>query len=100
MPAPWLFRLLCLYPLAWGLAFVGFVLRARVALGRWPAPNRPDPADLGFGVHHMALLLGEPGLFVLLFVLLLMVGLLRRSPGGCRTARGFGSRHISSSPSP
>ena len=70
MLAPWLFRLLCLYPLAWALAFSAFVLRARLALGRWPAPNRPDPADPGFGVHQMALLLGEPGLFVLPFVLL------------------------------
>ena len=28
-----------------------FVLRARFALGYWPQPARPDPAELGFGVH-------------------------------------------------
>ncbi|GJM21451.1 MAG: hypothetical protein DHS20C15_13660 [Planctomycetota bacterium] len=36
-----------------GLAvFSSFVLRARLALGEWPRPYRPDPNDLGFTLHH------------------------------------------------
>ena len=27
------------------------MLRARLALGQWPQPYRPDPAELGFGLH-------------------------------------------------
>lgn len=34
----------------------GFAARARLALGRWPAPHHPDPKDLGFDLHHGAVL--------------------------------------------
>ena len=50
--------LLATYPLCWLALFYGFVLRARLALGYWPAPYLPDPKDLGFTVHHMAVLFG------------------------------------------
>lgn len=47
-------------PLLWALAFWSFVLRARIALGHWPYPYNPDPKDLGFPVHYMALIMGMP----------------------------------------
>lgn len=50
-------------PLLWLLLFGAFILRARVALGRWPAPNQPDPKDLGFDLHHAAIMAGIPLLF-------------------------------------
>ena len=31
--------------------FYSVVLRARVALGRWPTPNNPDPKALGYVFH-------------------------------------------------
>jgi hypothetical protein len=51
-------------PAAWLLLFALFVLRARLALGRWPAPYRPDPKDLGFSLHHTAIVVGMPLMFV------------------------------------
>lgn len=50
--------LLAAYPLCWLALFYSFVLRARLALGYWPAPYQPDPKDLGFTLHHTAVLLG------------------------------------------
>ena len=47
-------------PVAWLLLFGLFVLRARVTLGRWPAPYRPDPRDLGFDFHYAAIVAGVP----------------------------------------
>ena len=46
-----LFRLACLLPTATLLLFYSFVLRARLSLGQWPQPYRPDPAELGFDLH-------------------------------------------------
>lgn len=73
------FPLLCLCPLAWALAFAAVVLRARLASGQSPAPYRPDPAELGFGMDYVALLLGETGLCALPLVLLPSFAMLRRS---------------------
>jgi hypothetical protein len=59
-------RLLCslaLVPVVWLMLFGSFVLRARLVLGHWPAPYRPDPKDLGFDVHHAVLLVGMPLMF-------------------------------------
>ena len=42
----------------WFAAFWLFVLRARLALGRWPFPYDPDPKDLGFFIHYYFLVLG------------------------------------------
>jgi hypothetical protein len=47
-------------PVVWLLLFGLFILRAHVALGRWPAPNQPDPKDLGFDLHHAAIVAGIP----------------------------------------
>ena len=47
------------------LLFYAFVGRARLALGYWPSPYHPDPKDLGFAIHHHAiLLLGLPSAVV------------------------------------
>ena len=54
---------LALAPVAWLLLFGLFILRARVALGRWPAPYQPDPKDLGFDLHHAAIVAGIPLMF-------------------------------------
>ena len=43
---------LALTPLASVALFYSYVVRARVALGRWPLPYRPDPKDLGFDLHR------------------------------------------------
>ncbi len=40
------------------LVFHAFVIRARLASGYWPYPYHPDPADLGFSVHHAVTWLG------------------------------------------
>ena len=40
--------------------FWSFVLRARLALGRWPTPCQPDPKDLGFDFHHLLVTLSLP----------------------------------------
>ena len=50
-------------PAAWLLLFGLFILRARVTLGRWPAPYQPDPKDLGFDLHHAAIVAGIPLMF-------------------------------------
>jgi hypothetical protein len=52
-----LFWILVALPFAWFPALYAFVLRARLALGRWPSPYQPDPKDLGFGAHHAAIAL-------------------------------------------
>lgn len=50
-------------PLSGVVAMYGLVLRARFALGEWPRPQRPDPKDLGFELHH-----GLAGLFMIVAV--------------------------------
>ena len=50
--------LLAAFPVAWLGLLYAFVLRARLQLGHWPAPYRPDPKSLGFGLHHQAIWLG------------------------------------------
>ena len=47
-------------PAVWLIAFGLFVLRARLSLGRWPAPYQPDPKDLGFDFHYTAVVAGMP----------------------------------------
>ncbi|NUN98555.1 MAG: hypothetical protein HUU16_20550 [Candidatus Omnitrophica bacterium] len=36
-------------------AFYSFVLRARLALGYWPSYNHPEPKELGFDLHSLAI---------------------------------------------
>lgn len=55
---PWLAWATAAFPLAWLGLFYLFVMRARWTLGRWPAPYHPDPKDLGFDFHHLAIDLG------------------------------------------
>lgn len=50
-------------PVAWLLLFGLFILRARTALGRWPAPYQPDPKELGFDLHYAAIVTGIPLMF-------------------------------------
>lgn len=50
-------------PVAWLFLFGVLILRARVALGRWPAAHEPDPKDLGFDLHHAVILAGIPLMF-------------------------------------
>jgi hypothetical protein len=58
----WMWGLACA-PAAWLALFGLFLLRARMALGRWPEPYHPDPKDLGFDLHYIALVAGVPLLF-------------------------------------
>lgn len=55
---------LALAPVVWLVLVGAFVVRARVVLGGWPAPYRPDPKDLGFWLHHSAIVAGIPTMFV------------------------------------
>ena len=43
-------------PIVWICVFYSYVLRARVRLGTWPRPYRPDPADLNMFPHDVAVL--------------------------------------------
>ena len=78
--APWTYRLLCLAPVGWAVLFSTFVVRARLALGRWPYAYHPDPKALGFEIHDAALLLGMSLLFAAPFGLLAQLLLGRRQP--------------------
>lgn len=40
------------YPWLFGLAFVGYYVKAWLSLGRRPVYNQPDPKTLGFDVYH------------------------------------------------
>jgi hypothetical protein len=78
--------MLALSPAAW-LLFAGvFVLRARLALGRWPKPYEPDPKDLGFGLHYVAVQLGIPIMwaFSLSCVAIAALGFRRLAADGAR----------------
>ena len=68
-------------PVAWLLLFGLFVLRARVALGRWPAPYQPDPKDLGFDLHHAAIVAGIPLMFTAVLCATALTFLLHDRPG-------------------
>jgi len=55
------------------VAFWLFVVRARLALGRWPEPNLPDPKDLGFDIHHFIVTVGLPLVVAALIALALLL---------------------------
>ena len=59
-------------PVLWAVAFWAFVLRARIALGYWPDPYRPDPKDLAFPIHYIVLLLGMPLTFTAVAMALIL----------------------------
>jgi hypothetical protein len=55
-----LWGMLCLLPTGWIVLFYAFVVRAYLSLGHWPAPYQPDPKDLAFNLHHLAIWLSFP----------------------------------------
>lgn len=68
-------------PVAWLLLFGLFILRARVTLGRWPAPYQPDPKDLGFDLHHAAIVAGIPVMFTAVLCATALTFLVHDRPG-------------------
>jgi|GEM_PF-1201332 len=69
--------LLAWYPLAWLASVHLFVMRARLHLGFWPEPSRPDPKDLGFTFQHAAVGFGlatVPGAILTAVVLVVVLG--------------------------
>ena len=55
--------------------FYAYVLRARLALGVWPIPYRPDPKDLEFSAHHNVVLLGGVATLMLTpFLAVVLIG--------------------------
>lgn len=60
-----------LFPLGYLALFYSYVLRARLALGVWPRPYQPDPKDLGFDLHYLAVLLALPVWFISPILLLI-----------------------------
>jgi hypothetical protein len=66
-------------PILWFAAFWLFVLRARLALGRWPSPYDPDPKDLGFSIHYYFLVLGFAWVPAAIITLLVVAGLSLRA---------------------
>jgi len=81
---------LALAPLAWLLLFGLFILRARVTLGRWPAPYQPDPRDLGFDLHHTAIVLGFPLMFAAVLCATALTFLVHDPPRGRWLLRATG----------
>lgn len=67
------------YPLAWLALVYLFAVRARFQLGRWPAPYHPDPADLGFGIHHGSIDVGLMALPAAILTTLVLTVSLRRT---------------------
>ena len=68
-------------PVAWLLLFGLFILRARVRLGRWPAPYQPDPKDLGFDLHHATIVAGIPVMFTAVLCATALTFLVHERPG-------------------
>ena len=75
-----LLRSLASAPVVWLLLFGLFILRARVALGRWPAPIQPDPKDLGFDLHHAAIVAGIPLTFTAVLCVTTLTLFMHRPP--------------------
>ena len=65
-------------PSIWLILFGLFLARAHAALGRWPRPYDPDPRDLGFDVHLMALTAGMPVVFASVISVFLLTAVLFR----------------------
>ena len=49
--------------------FYAFVVRAYLVLGYWPSPYHPDPKDLAFDLHHLAIWVSVPVVMVSAMVL-------------------------------
>lgn len=76
-----LLLLLAGYPLGVVVSLYSFVLRARLKLGFWPAPYRPDPKELGFDLHYLGVMLA---LITFPFVTLVCVGWILAARVRCR----------------
>ena len=68
-----------LFPALVIVLFYMFVLRARIHLGRWPLPYRPDPKDLGFDFHDAAIACGFISVVPVAFATLLHLIKLKHS---------------------
>jgi hypothetical protein len=72
------------FPWVWIGGLLCLAVRARFFLGYWPSPAHPDPKQLPFELHHMALWLLLFVVVVLLptglGVLAIAVGILKRKP--------------------
>jgi len=55
-----LWGVFCLLPAGWIALFYTFVVRAYFKLGYWPMPSQPDPKDLAFYIHPLAIWLSFP----------------------------------------
>jgi hypothetical protein len=82
-----LLLLLASAPLSWLMLFGSYVLRARLALG-WPLPYQPDPYELGFHLHYLAIALCFP--LCMLMALAGVVAAWLPRAGGVRALRGAG----------
>jgi hypothetical protein len=69
---------LALTPVGWVVLFGLFILRARMVLGRWPAPNQPDPKELGLDVHYLAIVAGAPSMLTAALCVLVLPLMLRQ----------------------
>jgi hypothetical protein len=86
-PFPLVTLTLAAFPLFLLLAFLGYVIEARLRLDHWPSYANPDPKQLGWWIQHSALQLGFVGfpVVVLLAVGLSMLGRVRSREFPIRT---------------
>lgn len=72
-------------PLVWMTGILAFAVRARIYLGHWPGPSRPDPKFLPFDLHSSILWAGVPVILAALFLLPpILIGLRLRLRIGVR----------------
>lgn len=57
-PFPLTALALAAFPLLLLVAFLGYVIEARLHLGHWPSYAQPDPKQLGWWIQHRILQLG------------------------------------------
>lgn len=69
--------ILAMSPLAWLALFYSLVLRVRIHLGVWPWPYHPDPKDIGFNFHFLAIYYLGAMLPVLALGALVLAGVIR-----------------------
>ena len=73
----------------WFGAFWLFVVRARLALGRWPQPSSPnDPVEIGW-IHYYGIQLGTAWIFAAVVTLVLASVLYWRELKAARVRPGL-----------
>jgi hypothetical protein len=45
-------------PILWAIGLIALAYRAKIFLGYWPGPNRPDPQVVPFDTHYALLAVG------------------------------------------